>query len=95
MQQRGAGFVSRRRRDLYDALGNGAGDGLFFGIDGALIEPVPTRAAGLLAERPLRSGLRTDALEAALGRRSLSFAEGLQHLAADPHFRRDFPQFAR
>jgi dTDP-4-dehydrorhamnose reductase len=67
----------------------------FFGIDGALIESVPTRAAGLLAARPLRSGLRTDALETALGRRPLSFAEGLQHLAADPHFRRDFPQFAR
>ena len=67
----------------------------FFGIDGALIEPVPTRTAGLPAERPLRSGLRTDALEAALGRRPLSFAEGLQHLAADPHFRRDFLQFAR
>ena len=67
----------------------------FFGIDGALIEPVPTRAAGLPAARPLRSGLRTDALEAALGRRPLSFAEGLQCLAATPHFRRDFPQFAR
>ncbi|MXY80884.1 MAG: sugar nucleotide-binding protein, partial [Gemmatimonadetes bacterium] len=67
----------------------------FFGIDGALIEPVPTRAAKLPAARPLRSGLRTDALEAALGRRPLSFAEGLQCLAANPLFRRDFPQFAR
>ena len=67
----------------------------FFGIDGALIEPVPTRAAELPAERPLRSGLRTDALEAALGRRPMSFAEGLQCLAADPLFRRDFSQFSR
>ena len=67
----------------------------FFGVNGALIQPVPTRAAGLPAARPLRSGLCTDALEAALGRRPLSFAEGLQHLAADPRFRRDFPQFAR
>ena len=67
----------------------------FLGIDGASIEPVPTRAVGLPAARPLRSGLRTDALEAALGRRPMSFAEGLQCLAADPHFRRDFPQFAR
>ena len=66
----------------------------FFGVNGALIQPVPTRAAGLPAARPLRSGLCTDALEAALGRRPLSFAEGLQHLAADPRFRRDFPQFA-
>lgn len=67
----------------------------FFGLDSALIEPVPTRAAGLPAPRPLRSGLRTAALEAALGRRPLSFAEGLQDLAADPHFRRAFPQLAR
>ena len=66
----------------------------FFGIDGALIEPVPTCSVALPAKRPLRSGLRTDALEATLGRRPLSFAEGLRHLAADPHFRRDFPQFA-
>ena len=66
----------------------------FFGIDGALIESVPTHAVELPAERPLRSGLRTDALEAVLGRRPMSFAEGLQYLAADPHFRRDFPQFA-
>lgn len=67
----------------------------FFGLDAALLEPVPTRAAGLPATRPLRSGLRTDALEAALGHRPLSFAAGLQDLAADPDFRRDFPQFAR
>ena len=67
----------------------------FFDLDGSLIEPVPTRAAELPAERPLRSGLRTDALEAVLGRRPMSFVEGLQHLAEDPHFRRDFPQFAR
>jgi len=66
----------------------------FFGIDGASIEPVPTSAVALPAKRPLRSGLCTDALEAALGRRPLSFAEGLQHLAADPLFRRDFPQCA-
>lgn len=67
----------------------------FFGMDGALLEPVPTCAAGLPAARPLRSGLRTDALEAVLGRRPLRFVEGLQHLAADPHFRRAFPQFDR
>ena len=66
----------------------------FFGIDGALIEPVPTCAVALPAKRPLRSGLRTDALEAALGRQPMSFAEGLQCLAADSLFRRDFPQFA-
>ena len=67
----------------------------FFGIDGELIEPVPTRTAKLPATRPLRSGLHTDALEAVLGRRPMSFIEGLQCLAEDPHFRRDFLQFAR
>ncbi len=67
----------------------------FFGMDGALIEPVPTSAVALPAKRPLRSGLRTDALEAVLGRQPMSFVEGLQHLAAARHFRRDFPQFAR
>ena len=67
----------------------------FFGIDGALIEPVPTCAVALPAKRPLRSGLSTDALEATLGYRPMSFAEGLQHLATDPLFRRDFPQFSR
>lgn len=67
----------------------------FFGLDGELIEPVPTRAAELPAVRPLRSGLRTDALEDVLGRPPMRFAEGLQCLAADPHFRRDFPQLAR
>ena len=67
----------------------------FFGLDSGLIEPVPTGEAGLLAVRPLRSGLRTDRLEAVLGRRPLGFAEGLQHLIRDTHFQRDFPQFAR
>ncbi len=67
----------------------------FFGLDDGSIEPVPTGAAELPAARPLRSGLRTDALEAALGYRPMSFAAGLRHLAADPLFRRDFPQFAR
>ena len=66
----------------------------FFDLDGELIQPVPTQEAGLSAVRPLRSGLCTDALEAELGYRPLSFAEGLQDLASDPRFRRDFPRFA-
>lgn len=67
----------------------------FFDLDSGLVHSVPTADAGLVAVRPLRSGLRTDVLEAVLGRRPLGFAEGLAHLAADPHFRRAFPQFAR
>ena len=67
----------------------------FFDLDSGLIEPVPTREAGLKAVRPLRSGLRTDALEAELGRRSLSFSEGLEHLVKDAHFHHAFPRFTR
>ena len=67
----------------------------FFGLDSGLVQPVPTREAGLRAVRPLRSGLQTGALEAVLGQRPLSFAEGLERMVRDPHFRRDFPQFAR
>ena len=66
----------------------------FFDLDGELIQPVLTQEAGLSAVRPLRSGLCTDALEAELGYRPLSFAEGLQTLTSDPRFRRDFPRFA-
>jgi dTDP-4-dehydrorhamnose reductase len=68
---------------------------VFFGLDGGLIQSVPTREAGLRAVRPLRSGLCTDALEEVLGRRPLSFAEGMEQLASDRHFQRDFPQFAQ
>ncbi|MDE0961795.1 MAG: SDR family oxidoreductase [Candidatus Latescibacteria bacterium] len=67
----------------------------FFDLDDGLIQPVRTQEAGLLAVRPLRSGLRTDAVEAVLGRRPLTFSEGLERLARDPHFCRDFPEFAR
>ena len=66
----------------------------FFDLDDELIQPVLTQEAGFSAVRPLRSGLCTDALEVELGYRPLSFAEGLQNLASDPRFRRDFPRFA-
>jgi len=66
----------------------------FFGLDANLIKPIATRAAGLKAERPLRSGLNTDALEAELKRPTLSFTEGLEHMVRQESFRRDFPHFS-
>jgi dTDP-4-dehydrorhamnose reductase len=66
----------------------------FFDLDAGLIEPIATRAAGLKAKRPLRSGLSTDALEAELERRPLSFTEGLEHMVRQESFRRDFPHFS-
>ena len=83
----GATFMNRHELAL--ELAN------FFGLDSGLIQPVPTREAGLRAVRPLRSGLQTGALEAVLGRRPLGFAEGLECMVRDSHFRRDIPQFAR
>jgi len=63
----------------------------FFGLDTRRIEPISTQSAGLKAMRPLRSGLRTQAIEAELGRKPLSFIEGLEQMVKDDHFRRDFP----
>ncbi|MDP6700873.1 MAG: dTDP-4-dehydrorhamnose reductase [Candidatus Latescibacteria bacterium] len=83
----GATFMTRH--DLALALAD------FFDLDSALVQPVPTGEVGLKAARPLRSGLKTDTLEAMLGRRPLGFSEGLERMAGDPDFRRDFPQFAR
>ena len=83
----GATFMTRH--DLALALAD------FFGLDSALVLPVPTGEAGLKAERPLRSGLTTDTVEAILGRRPLGFSEGLERMAGDPDFRRGYPQFAR
>lgn len=65
-----------------------------FNLDADLIEPIATRTAGLKAERPLRSGLNTSALEAELKRRPLSFTEGLEHMVRQESFRRDFPHFS-
>jgi dTDP-4-dehydrorhamnose reductase len=66
----------------------------FFGLDTNLIKPIATQDAGLKAERPLRSGLNTDALEAELKRSPLSFTEGLEHMVRQENFRRDFPHFS-
>ena len=83
----GATFMTRH--DLALALAD------FFDLDSALVQPVPTGEVGLKAERPLRSGLKTDTLEAILGRRPLDFFEGLERMVGDPDFRHGFPQFAR
>jgi dTDP-4-dehydrorhamnose reductase len=62
----------------------------FFDLDEGRVEPVSTAEAGLRAVRPLRSGLRTDALEAALRCRPMGFSEGLKHMRQQTAFRRDF-----
>ena len=62
----------------------------FFELDAGLVEPVSTRAVGLKAERPLRSGLRTEVIEGELKRKPLSFIEGLERMVAGESFRRDF-----
>lgn len=62
----------------------------FFGLDPGLIQPTTTASIGQKAPRPLRSGLRSQVLEALLGRAPLGFAEGLERMAADGDFRRDF-----
>jgi dTDP-4-dehydrorhamnose reductase len=62
----------------------------FFGLDTSLIEPVSTQTAGQQAPRPLRSGLRTEALETLLYYRPLGFTAGLQQMARQASFRRAF-----
>jgi len=62
----------------------------FFHLDAGLVEPVATQAMGLSARRPMRSGLRTSALEAVLERPPLGFVEGLERMQAEEDFRRDF-----
>jgi dTDP-4-dehydrorhamnose reductase len=54
------------------------------------METITTASAGQSAPRPLRSGLRTDTIEAQLGWTPSSLQEGLDRMAADPAFRQDF-----
>ena len=61
-----------------------------FGFSPELVKPILTEAAALKARRPLRSGLRNDALIAVLGRTPLGFSEGLECLIREDDFRRDF-----
>lgn len=67
----------------------------FFGLDAGLVRAVGTRDMDQRAPRPLRSGLRTDALTRVLGRAPWGFVEGLEHMARGTEFRRTFPGLSR
>jgi dTDP-4-dehydrorhamnose reductase len=62
----------------------------FFGLRQDLVKAVSTAALAQQALRPLRSGLQTAALSSQLGRAPLSFKEGLEQMAEEDDFRRDF-----
>ena len=78
----GADFTSRY--DLVLRLAD------FFGLDAGLVKRVSTQSVGQLAERPLRSGLRTEALAALLDHRPLGLADCLEHMARQEAFQRHF-----
>lgn len=63
----------------------------FFGLNPGLVHPISTADAAQKAPRPLRSGLRTQALESLLDHTPLSLSQGLERLAGQENFRRDFP----
>ena len=63
----------------------------FFGFREELVQPISTAEAGQQARRPLKSGLKTERLAAALGRSPLGFLEGVERLATLSEFKRDFP----
>lgn len=65
----------------------------FFGLNPGLVHPISTADAAQKAPRPLRSGLRTQALESLLDHTPLSLSQGLERLAGQQNFRRDFPNF--
>lgn len=62
----------------------------FFGLCESLVKPISTKAMAQRARRPLRSGLQTDALRARLDMSPLGFNEGLERMAREESFRRDF-----
>ena len=51
-----------------------------FGLDPAMIVPVPTASLKQRAQRPLRGGLRTDKLYGLLGAEAISLEEALKRL---------------
>ncbi len=53
-----------------------------FGFDPAFLEPQPTSALGQAAPRPLKAGLKTEKLEAVLGRALPPVEESLHRIAA-------------
>ena len=66
----------------------------FFGLEEGLVKAQSTAATNQQAARPLRSGLRTDALNRRLGRVSLDFELGLEQMARSEDFRRAFASLA-
>ncbi len=62
----------------------------YFGFQEDLVQPISTADAGQQARRPLKSGLKTERLTAALGRSPLGFLEGVERLATHTEFKRDF-----
>lgn len=82
----GASFTTR-----YDMVRELAS---IFALDASLVEPMATSEARQDAPRPLRSGLRYDAVAAVVGRAPLTLAEGIEALRSEPQFRRDFPALA-
>ncbi len=67
----------------------------FFHLDGGRLEAVTTAEAGQAAARPLRSGLRTDRLEAELGWAPADLECGLARMAREEDFRLDFGDLGR
>ncbi len=61
-----------------------------FRLDASHMETMTTANAGQAAPRPLRSGLRTDTIEAQLGWSPASLVEGLERMAVETAFRQDF-----
>ena len=61
-----------------------------FGFDTGSIVPAPTAEIGQLAERPLRSGLKTGKTEAELGRPMLGLGAGVDEMRAESCFRAEF-----
>ena len=61
-----------------------------FGFDTGGIVSAPTAEIGQLAERPLRSGLKTGKTEAELERPMLGLCAGLDEMRAEPCFRAEF-----
>ena len=59
-------------------------------VTGRLVRGAQRAARGFAAPRPLRSGLRTEALEKLLDYRPLGFTAGLQQMARQASFRRAF-----
>lgn len=62
----------------------------FFQLDCGRLETVTTAEAGQAAARPLRSGLRTERLEGELGWAPADLESGLERMASEEPFRRDF-----